>query len=299
MPHFVELQPQHLDELAAFCNRNFEFHSGQFEAGILHKRIFDDPDHLPDHGFLLRDNGKTIGFMVGVLRGNEGCLKLFAVDWKHRRSGLGNMMLAEIEALFRFGGAERVRILNCSPYYFTPGLDPRYTEAFCFLQSHGYAAERYVHNMEVDLIAGDFDTAQAESKLAKRGFKIRRLKHEEEQTFYEWMLGTWSQNWTTEACNSLRNTPVTTFIALDSDGNICGFATYDVTMFRGGFGPTGVEERLRGLGIGKVLFLRCLQDMKTRGYPRCEIAWVGPISFYAHTAGARICATFMQGSKTL
>lgn len=299
MPYFVELQPQHLDELAAFCNRNFEFHSGQFEKEMLHRRIFDDPDHTPDHGFLLRDNGKTIGFMVGVVRGNEAWLKLLAVDQEHRRSGVGSMMLAEIEALFQLDGAERVHILNCSPYYFMPGLDPRYTEALCFLQSHGYSAERYVHNMEVDLTAGNFDTAPAESKLAKDGFKIRRLEHKEEQTFYEWMLGTWSQNWTTEACNSLKNTPITTCIALDSDDNICGFATYDVTMFRGGFGPTGVEERLRGLGIGKVLFLRCLQDMKARGYPRCEIGWVGPISFYAHTAGARICATFMQGSKAL
>ena len=299
MLHFAELQPQHLDELAAFCNRNFEFHSGQFETEILQRRIFDDPDHLPDHSFLLRDNGKTIGFMIGVLRGSEAWLKLFAVDREHRRSGVGSTMLAEIEALFRSSGAERVRILNASPYYFMPGLDPRYTEAFCFFQSHGYTAERYVHNMAVDLTANDFDTAQAESKLAKEEIKIRRLKREEEQTFYEWMLGTWSQNWTTEACNSLKNTLVTTFIALDVDNNICGFATYDVTMFRGGFGPTGVEESLRGLGIGKVLFLRCLQDMKVRGYPRCEIGWVGPIAFYAHTAGAKICATFMQGSKVL
>ena len=299
MPHFVELQPQHLDELTAFCNRNFEFHSGQFEAEILQRRIFDDPDHIPDHAFLLRDNGKTIGFMVGVLRGNEAWLKLFAVDQQHRRSGIGSMMLEEIEALLRSDGAEWVRILNSSPYYFMPGVDPRYTAAFCFLQSHGYTPERYVHNMEVDLATNDFDSAQAESQLAKKGFKIRRLEQEDKQTFYEWMLGTWSQNWTTEAYNSLKNSPVTTFIALDADNNICGFATYDTTMFRGGFGPTGVEERLRGLGIGKILFLRCLQDMKVRGYPRCEIGWVGPISFYAHTAGARICATFMQGSKVL
>ena len=299
MPYYVELQPQHLDELADFCNRNFQFHSGQFEREILQRRIFDDHHYLPDHGFLLRDNGTTVGFMVGVLRGNEGALKLFAVDKQHRRSGLGSMMLEEIETLFRSAGAERVRILNCSPCYFTPGLDPRYTEAFCFLQSHGYTAERYVHNMEVDLTGNEFETAHLESKLAKQGFEIRRLEHEDEQTFYEWMLGTWSQNWTTEACNSLKNAPVTTFIALDSRDNIRGFATYDVTLFRGGFGPTGVEESLRGLGIGKVLFLRCLRDMKTRGYPRCEIAWVGPISFYAHTADARICATFMQGSKVL
>lgn len=299
MPHYVELQPQHLDELADFCNRNFQFHSGQFEGKILQRRIFDDHHYLPDHGFLIRDNGTTVGFMVGVLRGNEGALKLFAVDKQHRRSGLGSMMLEEIETLFRSAGAERVRILNCSPYYFTPGLDPRYTEAFCFLQSHGYTAERYVHNMEVDLTGNEFETAHLESKLAKQGFKIRRLEHEDEQTFYEWMLGTWSQNWTTEACNSLKNAPVTTFIALDSRDNLRGFATYDVTLFRGGFGPTGVEKSWRGLGIGKVLFLRCLQDMKIRGYPRCEIAWVGPISFYAHTANARICATFMQGSKVL
>ncbi len=299
MPHFVELQPQHLNELTAFCNRNFELHSGQFENEILHHRIFDDPDYSPDHGFLLRDNGTTIGFMVGVLRGNEAWLKLFAVDRNRRRSGLGSMMLAEIEALFQSDGAERVHILNASPYYFMPGLDPRYTEAFCFLQSHGYTFERYVHNMAVDLTQDDFDTTRAEARVAKAGIQIRRLEPEDKQAFYEWMLGTWSQHWTTESCNSLNNTPVTTFIALDSNSNICGFATYDVTMFRGGFGPTGVEESLRGLGIGKILFLRCLRDMKDRGYPRCEIGWVGPISFYAHTAGAQICGTFIQGNKAL
>ena len=101
MPHFVELQPQHLDELADFCNRNFEFHSGQFEKEILYKRIFEDRHHSPDHAFLLRDNRNTIGFMVGVLRENQGSLKLFAVDRDHRRLGFGSMMLAEIEALFR------------------------------------------------------------------------------------------------------------------------------------------------------------------------------------------------------
>jgi GNAT superfamily N-acetyltransferase len=299
MAHFVEFQPQHLDELADFCNRNFEFHQGQFETKILQKRIFDDPDYHPEHGFFLREKGKTVGVMIGVLRGNDAWLKLFAIDWEHRRSGFASIMLAEIEALFRSEGAARVHVLNSSPYYLMPGLDPRYTEALCFLQSHGYAFDRYVHNMAVDLTADDFDATQAESKLARAGIKIRRLKHEEKQTYYEWMIATWSKNWTTESCNSLKHTPITTFVALDPDRNICGFASYDVTMFRGGFGPTGVEERRRGLGIGKVLFFRCLRDMKDRGYSRCEIGWVGPVAFYAHTANARICATFIQGSKQL
>ncbi|MCZ6681036.1 MAG: GNAT family N-acetyltransferase [Candidatus Poribacteria bacterium] len=299
MPHLVELQPDHLDELSDFCNRNFEFHQGQFEKEILQNRIFEDPDYELEHGFFLREKGQTVGFMVGVLRGNDAWLKLFAVDREHHRTGFGRMMLAEIEDLFRLSGATYVHVLNASPYYLMPGLDPRYTEALCFLQSHGYTFNRYVHNMAVDLTADDFDTTQAESKLARTGIKVRRLKREEEQTFYEWMLATWSTNWTTESCNSLKNTPVTTFLALDQDNNICGFASYDVTMFRGGFGPTGVEERMRGLGLGKILLLRCLRDMKDRGYRRSEIGWVGPISFYTHTVGARICATFMQGSKAL
>ncbi|MBI1927670.1 GNAT family N-acetyltransferase [Candidatus Poribacteria bacterium] len=299
MPHFVELSPEHLDELIDFCNRNFDFHRGRFEGEILQKRIFDDPDYQPEHGFLLREKGKTIGFMIGVLRGNDAWTKLFAVDQAHRRSGFGSMMLMEIEALFRAGGAERVHILNASPYYLMPGLDVRYTEALCFLQAHGYTPQRYVHNMEVDLTADDFDTTEAESKLARQGIKVRRLKQEEGQTYHEWMLAKWSKNWTTESCNSLKNDPVTTFVALDPEKNICGFASYDVTMFCGGFGPTGVEERMRGLGIGKTLFLRCLRDMKDRGYSHSEIGWVGPISFYTHTVGARICATFIQGSKAL
>ena len=102
-----------------------------------------------------------------------------------------------------------------------------------------------------------------------------------------------------ESCNGLKNDPITTFITRDKHKAIRGFASDDVTMFRGGFGPTGVDEKLRGLGIGKSLLLRCLLDMKQRGYPRCEIVWVGPISFYTHTVGAKICATFVQGSKKI
>ena len=56
MAHFVELRPEHLDELVAFCNENFHFHRGQFEGEILQKRIFDDPDYRPEHGFLLHED---------------------------------------------------------------------------------------------------------------------------------------------------------------------------------------------------------------------------------------------------
>ena len=74
------------------------------------------------------------------------------------------------------------------------------------------------------------------------------------------------------------------------DKSIVGFATYDVMVLTGSFGPTGVPESARGLGLG---------DMKNRGDRRCEIIWVGPIAYYAHTVDARISATFTHSTKVL
>ena len=295
---YIELYPEHLAQVADFCNRSFDLHRGLFATEPLRRTIFDDPDHKREYGFLLRDDNDIVGVMVGVQRGNEAWLKLFAVERSRRRSGIGGKMLREIEERFRAGGVHRVHTLNSSPYFAMPGLDVRYTEAFCLLQAHGYELDRYVHNMEVDLSVSDFDTRESESALAGRGITIRRLKREDGPVLRPWVERNWGDNWATEACNSLKNDPVTTFVAVN-DRDIVGFATYDVMLIPGSFGPTGVEDSMRGLGLGKILLFRCLQDMKEKGYRRCEIIWVGPIAFYAHTAGARICSTFMQSTKVL
>ena len=207
-------------------------------------------------------------------------------------------MLGEIEERFRSGGAKRVHTLNSSPYFVMPGLNVRYTEAFCLLQKHGYRLDKYVHNMEVDLGATDCNTNVAESALAAQGISVRRMSHEDEPVLRPWVHRNWGHSWATEACNGLRNNPVTTHVAV-KDGNIVGFATYDVMVLPGSFGPTGVEEGVRGLGLGKILLFRCLADMKQRGDRRCEIIWVGPIAYYAHTVGARISSTFMHSTKVL
>ena len=298
MRDYIELCPEHVAQIADSCNRNFDFHRGMFGTEPLRRAIFDDRDHKGEHGFFLLDGDEIVGVMVGVQRGNEAWLKLFAVDRSRRRSGIGSQMLTEVEERFRVAGVERVRTLNSSPYFVTPGLDVRYTEALCLLEAHGYQLDRYVHNMEVLLSANDFDTSGAESALAGQGISVRRLRYEDEPVLRPWVQRNWGDNWATEACDSLKNDPVTTFVA-ETDGSIVGFATYDVMLFSGSFGPTGVEESMRGLGLGKVLLFRCLEDMRDKGYERCEIIWVGPIAFYAHTAGARICSTFMQSTKVL
>jgi mycothiol synthase len=295
---YVELQAEDMVRIAEFCNRNFEFHQGQFAAEPLRRTIFDDSDYKGEHGFMVLDGEGVVGVMVGVQRGEEAWLKLFAVDKDHRRLGIARHMLDELEGRFRGAGVKRIHTLNSSPHYIMPGLDVRYTAGLCLLQGRGYQLDQYVHNMRVDLDSVDLDTGEAESALAGQGIVFRRLRHEDEPVLRPWIHGHWGSSWATEACNSLKNDPVTSHVAL-KDGRLVGFATYDVMALTSGFGPTGVEESMRGLGLGKILLFRCLEDMKERGDRHCEVTWVGPISYYAHTVGARISSTLMHSTKVL
>lgn len=97
--------------------------------------------------------------------------------------------------------------------------------------------------------------------------------------------------WCDEAAAAFGAVPPTAFIAVRA-GNIVGFACYNVTR-PNYFGPTGVAERERGSGIGKVLLLQCLEALAGEGYAYAIIGGVGPANFYEKTVGA----TLIPGSE--
>ncbi|WP_412889664.1 GNAT family N-acetyltransferase [Bacillus sp. 1P06AnD] len=60
-----------------------------------------------------------------------------------------------------------------------------------------------------------------------------------------------------------KQNPSTVFIARGEDNRIVGFAAYDSYLSRKGyFGPMGVAKHARVKGLGRVLLLQCLRDMK-------------------------------------
>ncbi|MNL63125.1 hypothetical protein D3C87_1872180 [compost metagenome] len=69
------------------------------------------------------------------------------------------------------------------------------------------------------------------------------------------------------------------------DEKIVGFSCHDVTAL-GFFGPTGVDESMRGQGIGEALLLASLTAMREAGYGYAIIGGVGPAKFYERVAGA-------------
>ena len=121
-------------------------------------------------------------------------------------------------------------------------------------------------------------------KLAADGINVRRARAYEKVPVLEWVESHFRTGWKGECDVAFSNQPVSCFIATH-EGKVAGFACYESTC-KNYFGPTGVDEALRGKGVGKALFLGCLHAMAGIGYAYAIIGGVGPAEFYTRVAGA-------------
>lgn len=123
-----------------------------------------------------------------------------------------------------------------------------------------------------------------DAKAAAAGVTIRRPLAPEARLVTEWVAETFGAGWSSETAVALTRQPPTCFIATRGR-RLVGFACHD-SIARGFFGPTGVAEEARGLGIGHALLLASLLDLKAMGYGYAIIGDVGPSAFYEKTVGA-------------
>jgi GNAT superfamily N-acetyltransferase len=128
------------------------------------------------------------------------------------------------------------------------------------------------------------DLAPALERTTAAGVTIRRGLAPEKHLVVEWVRDHFEDHWASETDVAFARQPVSCFVATEQ-GQMLGFACYDTTA-RGFFGPTGVDERLHGKGIGKALLLACLHDMVTQGYGYAIIGGAGPVDFYTGACNA-------------
>jgi len=128
------------------------------------------------------------------------------------------------------------------------------------------------------------DLNELEEKMKKEKITIRRPLAAEKSLLVTWVKERFGDGWASETEVTFSYQPITSFIAV-KDEKILGFACYD-SAYRNFFGPTGVDESVRGLGIGKILLLKCLYGMKEQGYAYGIIGGVGPASFYEKVCNA-------------
>ncbi|MBL0372163.1 GNAT family N-acetyltransferase [Rhizobium sp. KVB221] len=135
--------------------------------------------------------------------------------------------------------------------------------------------------VNLSLLSPDANLAD---KMNNAGVTIRRPLAPEAKLVTGWVAEKFGDGWASETAVALTRQPPTCFIAT-RDQRLVGFACHE-SIARGFFGPTGVEEESRGLGIGHALLLASLFDLKTMGYGYAIIGDVGPSGFYEKTVGA-------------
>lgn len=128
------------------------------------------------------------------------------------------------------------------------------------------------------------DPAALYQDAAAQGVTLRRARAFEKHTVAAFAKAHFSEKWVSEVEVAMSRQPIACFIAT-RDQQILGFACYDTTQ-RGFFGPTGVSENARGLGLGKALLFKALEGLRDIGYAYAIIGGVGPKDFYAKTCGA-------------
>ncbi len=135
--------------------------------------------------------------------------------------------------------------------------------------------------VNLSLIAPDAGLAQ---RMAAKSITIRRALAPEAKLVASWVSERFGNAWESETAIAMTRLPPTCFVAI-RDEDLIGFACHE-SIARGYFGPTGVAEESRGLGVGHALLLACLLDLKNLGYGYAIIGDVGPGAFYEKTVGA-------------
>jgi len=134
-----------------------------------------------------------------------------------------------------------------------------------------------VHLLKLPPCQGLIDELRTQGTIVRRAnaWELSRVRE---------FAGKWGNTWADEAEVGFARQPVSVYIAIQN-GEIVGFCCYECTR-RNYLGPMGVDEPLRGKGVGKALLLASLFSLREMGYAYAIIGVVGPVEFYQKACGA-------------
>jgi len=295
---YQPLTEANLKAVYELFKRNELFYS--IPLDYFRRGTFGDEGFDPDLTLVLTDSNTNniISALIAVNRAENCCIKALIVDKQFRRQGIGNKMLKEIinRAKTKNINISFINFGASPPNYWLTGVDLRHTDLLFFLKKNRFKLKQTRQNLTVPLKNLDLKHSSE-----NKGYHYERVQTKDFEELLEFVRKNYGySSWPEEVQISLQNTPPTTFVSKNKDGQIIGWATHGL-QFPGAFGPTGVLYTLQGKGIGSELLKWCLWDIKQSGLERCTIMWVveNTIKFYSKSIGAYISPVFYEMTKKL
>ncbi len=120
------------------------------------------------------------------------------------------------------------------------------------------------------------------NSLSETDIRLRKPIGPDRSLLLGWAEQHFPTLWVDEIQRALCNQPVSCWLAQRAD-SLLGFACYDATAL-GFFGPLGVIDSARGLGIGSALTRACLHEMHLKGYRYAIVGRTQADAFYRRIA---------------
>lgn len=218
-----------------------------------------------------------------------GFVQLVAVRPETRRAGVGTAL---VEQLIRWAvdehGATSLAAGGAAPFYLWPGVDVHATPALCLFESMGFRPRGSELNMS---FASDHRAPPPE------GVVLRRALDEADVSAGLAFVGRHWPNWVAETRRAIdHGTCHLAWSAGAGETEVIGFGCHSVNRL-GWLGPMGTDPGRRAAGTGNALLGAIATDLMAAGLSSVEVAWVGPVRFYAKAAGATVSRSFRTLSR--
>ena len=242
---------------------------------------WDDPGVV----LALEDGSAAV---AAVARGDAGVIRLLAVAPHVRRLGHGRALIAAAEDWARAAGCRTMLPGPSAPFYLWPGVDVRWTPALALFEAAGYRAAGAELNMSCPT------SFRAEPPA---GIGVDRVIEDSDADAVVAFCARTYPHWVAELERGIEHAAC--LLARDAvTGQVAGFCCHSVNR-AGWVGPMATDPARQGGGVGAALLSAACRDLRAAGHADAEIAWVGPVAFYAKAAGATVSRVFRTFVKPL
>lgn len=277
------------------------------DAAWLTENVLLDVNHHPEGLIIAAEGREPVGFIYAVRSGHGtkhdpdgGWITIGCVHPRARRQGIGTELLHRALDHLHRSGARHVTYSGYPPAYFLPGLDAEaYPAGAALLAKAGFIPQYTAVAMSADLTtyATPPEVHELANRRAAEGYQVAAAKVEDLPEVIAFACTALAPDWGGAVRESVLRyaRPERTWLVRAHD-EVVGFATYGA--YRGlieRFGPFGVDERLRGTGLGKILLHRTMTAMRAEGVHGAWFLWTGEQSPAGHlyrSAGFEVTRRF-------
>lgn len=277
-----QYQVNDLDEVIKLWNRSLK--RDYISPTLFQHKVLADSNFNPQGCLIAEDQEKIIGFMLGIIRQmpleniglqkDLGWITVFFVDENYRRQGIGQKLLNGVLNYFHQQQKKKIYVANYVPNYFFPGVDLEiYQEAYQFLLKNGFVDKQRVLGMgnELQDMVMPLSASQKVLDLQEKGLYIQDFEKKYTYSLLNFLRTEFPGDWAETIVQKIKADREDEIVLAVKDEQVLGYCQFTGAHF----GPFGVSERLRGEGLGSLLFWRVVEKMKARGHHFIWLAWTG------------------------